>query len=699
MKRTNYFKSLLFAVTLLISTNYLLAQTTTIFNDGYITVFKSASISSSTGAAIVLEEYLPSASSASSPNFSVNLPNTASAGSNGIVAGGTTTSNGAISRSENGRYILVPGWSTNSTISTAALGAANTTFSICAVRPVNGSGTVSTGITGTSNWFSSTNDYRGATSDDGTNYWVTGGSKGVLTTTNGTTLTIVTSTSTSTRAINIINGQLFYSTGSSTNGVYQVGIGKPIAASTTSTNLTTSTGAYGFAISPDFLTLYTNSATGVISRWTYSGTYSSGAYSGGSWSTASTGLTLGTATGLIVDWSGYSFSTGANGAIIYASNTPGSGNSTIVRANDNGTAAMTGTTIASVAVTANIFKQIAFSPIKQTVSLGSNTPAIGNIIQGTSNTVLFQFNLSADEGNSTIKKLTIAQTGTAVLGTDITNFKLIYDANGNGIADATEIAASLATGTISGTNLIFSGINQSYINQGSSNNYLVIGNVSASATGTFTPSIVSNKTLNSVNYTTNLVNAGSSYVNIGSNAPTGNTLTIVAPATISVAEGTNFNMAANVGSVATQAITVSGSNLSSSIGLAFTGTDAALFSIDNNSLSQTGGAATIRFTPAAKGSFSASLVLTSGSTTLSIPLSGSSSGYTSLSKTETSLLVSVENNKLIFSAQAGQTIEVFNAVGQKLIHKQAVEGMNSLPVSAKGVVMLKVANRIAKVIL
>ncbi len=172
-----------------------------------------------------------------------------------------------------------------------------------------------------------------------------------------------------------------------------------------------------------------------------------------------------------------------------------------------------------------------------------------------------------------------------------------------------------------------------------------------------------------------------------------------APATISVAEGTNFNMAANVGSVATQAITVSGSNLSSSIGLAFTGTDAALFSIDNNSLSQTGGAATITFTPAAKGSFSASLVLTSGSTTLSIPLSGSSSGYTSLSKTETSLLVSVENNKLIFSAQAGQTIEVFNAVGQKLIHKQAVEGMNSLPVSAKGVVMLKVANRIAKVIL
>ena len=174
-------------------------QNTSNFNDGYITVFKNASISTSTGSAIVLEEYLPSASTASSPNFSVNLPYNAAPGSTGIVAGGSTTSNGAISRSENGRYILVPGWSTNSTISSAAIGAANTNNTICAVRPVNGAGAIGTGITGTSNWFSSHNDYRGAASDDGTNYWVTGGSIGLLTTTNGTALTTVSTTSTSGR--------------------------------------------------------------------------------------------------------------------------------------------------------------------------------------------------------------------------------------------------------------------------------------------------------------------------------------------------------------------------------------------------------------------------------------------------------------------------------------------------------------------
>ena len=511
-----------------------LGQNTSNFNDGYITVFKNASISTSKGSAIVLEEYLPSATSATSPNFSVNLPNNAAAGSNGIVSGGTTSSNGAISRSENGRYILVPGWSTNSTISTAAIGAANTTFTICAVRPVNGLGTVGTGITGTSNWFTSNNDYRGATSDDGTNYWVTGGSLGLRTTTNGTTLTTVSSTSTNIRVVNIINGQLYYSTGSGTNGVYKVGSGKPTAISTTSVNLTTSTGAYGFAISPDNLTLYANSAAGVISRWTYnSGT--------SSWGTASTGLSLGTATGLVVDWSSYTFSlTGTNGAVIYASNTPISGNSTIVRANDNGVLSMSGTVIASVAVSSNIFKQIAFSPIKQSINIGANTPATGNINKGGADTVLFQMNLSADEGNSTVKKIVLATAGTAVLGTDISNFRIVDDANNDGAASAAEIAASFTTtGTVSGSNITFSGLLlSSYITQGNSKNFLILGDVAAGATAsrTFIPSIASNNTINSITYTSNITNAGGSLVTMGTltNAPLGNTLTIVAPSTSNV---------------------------------------------------------------------------------------------------------------------------------------------------------------------
>ena len=507
-------------------------QNTSNFNDGYLTVFKNTSASAlgSTGTAIVLEEYLPSTTSQSSPNYSVAIPFASSAGSNGIVCGATTSSNGAISRSENGRYILVPGWSTNSSISgSTAIGSANTTFTICAIRPVNGSGTINTGITGTSNWFTTANDYRGATSDDLTNYWVTGGSVGLKTTTNGTSLTTVSTTSTNTRSVNIFNGQLYYSTGSGTQGVYQVGTGKSISASTTSVILASpSTGAYGFAVSPDFLTIYTNSATGVISRWTYSGTYSSGAYSGGSWSSASTGLSLSGVTGVAVDWSGYSFSTSANGAIIYACNT-----TTLVKANDNGTGSMTASTLRTISGN-NIFKQLAFSPIKQTVSIGSSTPAVGNITKGGTSVPLFQFNLSADEGNSTIKKVTIAKTGTATISTsgatDIANFHLINDANNNGVFDGGE--TDYGQGTVSGSNIAFSVSFGTYITQGSSANFLVVADIASGATSsnTITLNISSNKTINSTNYTTNIVNAGSSPVYMGTSVPTGNQLTIAAPA-------------------------------------------------------------------------------------------------------------------------------------------------------------------------
>jgi hypothetical protein len=512
------------------------AQTTTNrFNDGFISVFRNTSASTlgSTGTAIVIDEFSPITTGQTTANFSVTLPNTASAGSTGIVSGATTSSNGSISRSENGRYLLIPGWSTDTSIpgNTTAIGAANSTYLYCAVRPINGSGVISTGVTGTSNWFSAANDYRGATSDDGTNYWVSGASLGVRTTTNGTTLTTVSTTSTNTRALNIINGQLYYSTGSGTQGVYQVGIGKPLTASTISTNLTTSTGAYGFAISPDFLTLYTNSATGVISRFTYSGSYNtvSGTYSGGTWSSASTGFTLASATGLTVDWSNYSYNTGSNGAVIYASNTV-AGTSVLVKANDNGTAAMTTVTVASVSGN-NIFKQIAFSPIKQTVSLGSNSPATGSLLANANNVPLFQFSLSADEGNSTLKKLILSQNGTATIGTgnSISNFRLIEDLDNNGVASPSELLASLATGSVVASKINFSvPVNTAnYIQQGSSRNYIIIGDVSSTGSGTFIPSIVSNNTINSVAYTSNLVNAGGSLVTIGTNSPTGNALTIV----------------------------------------------------------------------------------------------------------------------------------------------------------------------------
>ena len=63
------------------------------------------------------------------------------------------------------------------------------------------------------------------------------------------------------------------------------------------------------------------------------------------------------------------------------------------------------------------------------------------------------------------------------------------------------------------------------------------------------------------------------------------------------------------------------------------------------------------------------------------------------------LSVSASDGVIRFTAESGQVIELYNAVGQKLLINQTVAGLNSIPVSAKGLVVLKVGNQIAKVVL
>ena len=63
------------------------------------------------------------------------------------------------------------------------------------------------------------------------------------------------------------------------------------------------------------------------------------------------------------------------------------------------------------------------------------------------------------------------------------------------------------------------------------------------------------------------------------------------------------------------------------------------------------------------------------------------------------LSVSASDGVIRFTAESGQVIELYNAVGQKLLINQTVAGLNSIQVSAKGLVVLKVGNQIAKVVL
>jgi hypothetical protein len=66
--------------------------------------------------------------------------------------------------------------------------------------------------------------------------------------------------------------------------------------------------------------------------------------------------------------------------------------------------------------------------------------------------------------------------------------------------------------------------------------------------------------------------------------------------------------------------------------------------------------------------------------------------------------VSITNLRIIdgsinFESVAGRSVEIYNSVGQRLISTKSVEGLNSIPVAARGVVFVKVDGNVSKIIL
>ena len=175
--------------------------------------------------------------------------------------------------------------------------------------------------------------------------------------------------------------------------------------------------------------------------------------------------------------------------------------------------------------------------------------------------------------------------------------------------------------------------------------------------------------------------------------------------TMAITEILNPQFSSVVGSSTAQTINISGLNLTSAINLSLSGMNSNQFSLVQNSISQSGGIAPLTFinlvyTPTSAGTHTATLTMTSdGAMSQSYSISGNATISTDVNVLHTSLMISVENEKLRFTAQAGESVEIFNAIGQKLMHKQAVEGENSISVPARGVLLVRVGNRFAKVIL
>ena len=228
---------------ILFSSNFLTAQ----FIPGNLVVLVAGdgtTTLSSAAAKITLKEI--SKTGSTSGLKSVVLPSSISGTNRRLVQSGSATSEGCLTLSEDSRYLTCVGYDT--TVGTASVVSLTTPKRI--IARIDSLGTVNSSTQTTSY---GGNNIRGAVTSDGSTFWTTGANTGVVNISLGTTGagTVVSSTITNTRWVNIMNGQLYVS---SATGTYQsisaVGTGKPTNTGNSITALsglpTTGGNSFGF---------------------------------------------------------------------------------------------------------------------------------------------------------------------------------------------------------------------------------------------------------------------------------------------------------------------------------------------------------------------------------------------------------------------------------------------------------------------
>jgi DNA/RNA endonuclease G (NUC1) len=198
----------------------------------------------STGNPVFLDEYTPSGQFVQS----VPVPTITSGSNHRLIASGTATSEGLMTRSTDRRYLVFGGY--DAAIPTTSLASTASATTPRVVGRVDVSGNIDT-TTALTDW-STGNNPRGVATTNGTDLWVGGAGGGVRYATFGSsTSTQLSSTVTNIRAVEIFAGQLYNSDSSgSTIRLGQVGTGLPTTSPQTITNLpgfATSTGSpYAF---------------------------------------------------------------------------------------------------------------------------------------------------------------------------------------------------------------------------------------------------------------------------------------------------------------------------------------------------------------------------------------------------------------------------------------------------------------------
>jgi hypothetical protein len=337
-----------FFVLLFFSVNFIYSQ----FTPGNLVVLQAgngATTPTSTGNQIIFNEY----STGGSATYSVAIPTTSA---NALIIRGNATSEGYISRSVDGNYIVFGGYvqtlPNTSPLNSSAPGTINR-----GVGLLDAAGNYSLIATSSASFAGS--DMRGAAATNSANVWASSSSFGANYFGNASSATNVQSTKTNLRAIHIFNNQLYISsqvsTGTPTDiGVYAVGSGTPNSSGQTVTTIINSgTGAqpgqffFNTAGNICYVADARNTTGGGIQKWILSS---------GTWSLAYT-LSTGTANigafGVVADFTG-------NNPTVYATTTETSANR-LIAVLDLG-ANSTATTLATATTSNTIFRGLAWSP-------------------------------------------------------------------------------------------------------------------------------------------------------------------------------------------------------------------------------------------------------------------------------------------------------------------------------------------------
>ena len=206
------------------------------FTPGNLVLYRVGTGSSALAAsatAVFLDEYTPGGTLVQS----IPMPTVVSAGNRRLTASGTATSEGYLTRSANGQFLIVPGYDAAPGATSIATSSSATVNRVIGRVDASGIVDTTTALTDAINAGSP----RSATSTDGTELWISGTSStsgGLRYATHGaTTSTSLIASPTNFRSVNIYDGQLYLSSAAGDVRMGSVGTGTPNTSGQTLTTL------------------------------------------------------------------------------------------------------------------------------------------------------------------------------------------------------------------------------------------------------------------------------------------------------------------------------------------------------------------------------------------------------------------------------------------------------------------------------